>query len=63
MAYFLRSWVAAQARRSFQIVITFLQSILFCFNLKGRMKDGVAWIILGVLALMVMYSAYSCSGE
>ena len=27
------------------------------------MKDSLAWIILGVLTLMVLYTAYNCSGK
>ena len=27
------------------------------------MKDGIAWAVLGILAVLVLYNAYSCSSE
>ena len=63
MAYFIRSWLSAQARRAVQITVVVIQSVCFCFRLKGRMKDGIAYAILGILGLIVVYTAFNCSSK
>ena len=62
MAFYVRHWLKVQTRRCMQGMFNAFQVYSLCSVLKRRMKNSIAYCILGTLAIIVVLSAFRCSG-